>query len=138
MIIFIGIINNNIWWNKFINQYDIKKIIAYSTCSQIGYMFMTNGINNSNLGIFHLITHGCFKALLFLSAGLIIHLCMNEQDLRKFGSFVFKFPITYLYFFIGTFSIISFPFSLVFILKILLSNLVSYPIMIYIYLYFYY
>ncbi len=104
-------------------QYDIKKLIAFSTCSQIGYMFIHNGFSNSSLqstlffssglsdgSLFHLFTHGFFKALLFLSAGILIHNFNNDQDLRKYGSFLFKFPLTYLFFLIGSLSIISFPF----------------------------
>lgn len=109
-----------------IGQYDIKKLIAFSTCSQIGYMFINTGFNNkfysggnnllffstglSDSSLFHLFTHGFFKALLFLSAGILIHNFNNDQDIRKYGSFIFKFPITYLFFLIGSLSIISFPF----------------------------
>lgn len=93
-----------------LNQNDIKKIIAYSTCAQIGFMFFALGLNNStNSSIYHLVTHGFFKALLFLSAGLIIHSYLLEQDLRKFGNLLFKAPLFYLFFFIGTLSIIGFP-----------------------------
>jgi proton-translocating NADH-quinone oxidoreductase chain L len=104
------------------SQFDIKKLIAFSTCSQIGYMFINNGFfTNSNnslffstgLGdssLFHLFTHGFFKALLFLSAGILIHNFNNDQDIRKYGSFIFKFPLTYLFFLIGSLSITSFPF----------------------------
>lgn len=93
-------------------QYDIKKIIAFSTCSQIGYMFVNNGLSFSYpfSSLFHLFTHGFFKALLFLSAGILIHNSFNEQDIRKFGSLLFKFPLTYFFFLLGTLSIISFPF----------------------------
>lgn len=93
-----------------INQYDIKKIIAYSTVSQIGYMLYSIGINNKDLAFYHLITHGSFKALLFLSAGIIIHNYYNEQDIRKLGSFFFYSPLSYFFFLIGTLSIISFPY----------------------------
>ena len=71
-----------------INQNDIKKIIAFSTCSQLGYMFLTNGLLIPSVGLFHLLTHGFFKAMLFLTAGIIIHSFRNEQDIRKFGSLV--------------------------------------------------
>lgn len=93
-------------------QKDIKKIIAYSTSSQIGYMFINNGlfINNNDSSLFHLITHGFFKALLFLSAGIIIHNYLHDQDIRKYGNLIYKFPITYLFILIGTLSIIAFPF----------------------------
>lgn len=91
-------------------QNDIKKIIAYSTCSQIGYMFYSEIIGVYNNSLYHLVIHGYFKALLFLSAGIIIHKMNNIQDIRQYGSIILNFPLTYLYFFIGTISIISFPF----------------------------
>ena len=68
-----------------IYQYDIKKIIAYSTCSQLGYMFFCSGLSNYNLTLFHLFNHAFFKALLFLSAGVLIHSLFDEQDIRKMG-----------------------------------------------------
>lgn len=93
-----------------LNQNDIKKIIAYSTCAQIGFMFFAIGLNNGSIGsIYHLVTHGFFKALLFLSAGLIIHSFLLEQDIRKFGNLIFKAPLFYLFFFIGTLAIIGLP-----------------------------
>lgn len=64
---------------------DIKKIIAYSTCSQMGYLIFCIGISQYNISLFHLINHGFFKCLLFIGAGFIIHALSNEQDLRKFG-----------------------------------------------------
>jgi NADH-ubiquinone oxidoreductase chain 5 len=67
-------------------QNDIKKVIAYSTCSQLGYMFMACGLSNYHVGVFHLVNHAFFKALLFLSAGAIIHSLSNEQDIRKYGN----------------------------------------------------
>lgn len=94
-----------------ISQYDIKKIIAYSTCGQIGYMFFGLGLYlPTNGSIYHLLTHGCFKALLFLSAGLLIHSFLNLQDLRKYGYLIYQFPLTYLFFFFGSLAIIAFPF----------------------------
>jgi len=93
-----------------ISQYDIKKIIAYSTCSQLGYMFFICAYSNFNLSMFHLINHAFFKALLFLSAGAIIHSLSNEQDLRKMGGLFKIFPFIYVSFLIGTFSLIGFPF----------------------------
>jgi len=66
-------------------QYDIKKIIAYSTCSQLGYMLFIAGLQQYNISLFHLFNHAFFKALLFLSAGSIIHALINEQDTRRFG-----------------------------------------------------
>lgn len=91
-------------------QNDIKKIIAYSTCSQLGYMVMACGFSAYNAAFFHLITHGFFKALLFLSAGIVIHYCKDEQDIRKMGGLRGLMPITYSFFLIGSFSLIGFPF----------------------------
>ena len=68
-----------------ISQNDIKKIIAYSTCSQLGYMFFACGVSAYSAGMFHLVTHAFFKALLFLGAGSIIHAMSDEQDIRKMG-----------------------------------------------------
>ena len=67
-------------------QYDIKRIIAYSTCSQLGYMFFSCGLSNYHVAFYHLFTHAFFKALLFLSAGALIHSLLDEQDLRKMGN----------------------------------------------------
>ncbi|RUP42037.1 MAG: NADH-quinone oxidoreductase subunit L [Acinetobacter sp.] len=94
-----------------ITQSDIKKIIAYSTCSQLGYMFFACGVSAYQVGIFHLITHGFFKALLFLSAGSVIH-AVHEQDIFKMGNLYKKMPITYANFWIGSLAIIGiFPFA---------------------------
>lgn len=94
-----------------IAQTDIKKIIAYSTCSQLGYMFFACGVSAYHAGVFHLVTHGFFKALLFLSAGSVIHAC-HEQDVFKMGGLRKKLPITYANFWIGSLAIIGiFPFA---------------------------
>lgn len=94
-----------------IAQTDIKKIIAYSTCSQLGYMFFACGVSAYQAGIFHLVTHGFFKALLFLSAGSVIHSC-HEQDVFKMGGLRAKMPITYANFWMGSLAIIGiFPFA---------------------------
>jgi NADH-quinone oxidoreductase subunit L len=89
-----------------ITQNDIKKIIAYSTCSQLGYMFVACGVSAYQAGIFHLVTHGFFKALLFLSAGSVIH-ASHEQDIFKMGGLRPKLPITYTNFWIGSLAIIG-------------------------------
>lgn len=89
-----------------IMQNDIKKIIAYSTCSQLGYMFMACGVSAYNSGIFHLVTHAFFKALLFLSAGSVIH-AVHEQDIFKMGELRNKMPITYGNFLIGSLALIG-------------------------------
>src|ERR1043165_7488056 len=91
-------------------QYDIKKIIAYSTCSQLGYMFFCSGLSNYNVTIFHLFNHAFFKALLFLGAGSIISSLMDEQDMRRMGSLVYKLPFTYISILIGSLAILGFPF----------------------------
>lgn len=78
-----------------ITQNDIKRIIAYSTCSQLGYMFFACGVSAYSAGIFHLMTHGFFKALLFLGAGSVIHAMSEEQDIRKMGGIWKKIPLTY-------------------------------------------
>lgn len=131
-ILIIGILTILFGGFSSFGQYDIKKLIAFSTCSQIGYMFINTGffysLDFSNIGLadsslFHLFTHGFFKALLFLSAGILIHNFNHDQDIRKFGSFVFKFPITYLFFLIGSLSIISFPFLSGFYSK---ENIINY------------
>ena len=97
LIIIVGLITIIFGGLSSINQNDIKKIIAFSTCSQLGYMFLTNGLLLPSIGLFHLLTHGFFKAMLFLTAGIIIHNFKNEQDIRKFGSFVLSFPFSFLY-----------------------------------------
>jgi proton-translocating NADH-quinone oxidoreductase chain L len=91
-------------------QMDIKRIIAFSTCSQLGYMFLICGLSGYNFAMFHLFNHAFFKALLFLSAGSIIHGLDNEQDLRRMGGLIKIFPLTYISFVIGTLASIGFPF----------------------------
>ncbi|MCF7822424.1 MAG: NADH-quinone oxidoreductase subunit L [Mariprofundaceae bacterium] len=77
-------------------QNDIKRVIAYSTCSQLGYMFVACGVSAYSAGIFHLMTHAYFKALLFLAAGSVIHAVMAEQDIRKMGQLRKYMPVTYI------------------------------------------
>ena len=91
-------------------QNDIKKIIAYSTCSQLGYMFFAAGIGAYNVAIFHLFTHAFFKALLFLGAGSVIHSLNNEQDIRKMGGIWRKLPYSWGLMIIGTLALTGFPF----------------------------
>jgi len=91
-------------------QSDIKKVIAYSTCSQLGYMFFICGLSGYNIGLFHLVNHAFFKALLFLSAGAIIHSIANEQDMRKFGGVQQLLPFTYIMLLIGSLALMGFPF----------------------------
>lgn len=91
-------------------QYDLKKIIAYSTCSQLGYMFFSCGLSNYYIAFFHLWNHAFFKALLFLSAGSVIHAFFDEQDMRRLGRFREFLPFTYICFWIGSLAIMGFPF----------------------------
>ena len=93
-----------------ITQNDIKRVIAYSTCSQLGYMFFAAGLGAYNASIFHLMTHGFFKALLFLCAGSVIHAMNDEQDMRKMGGLSKKMPLTTILMWIGSLAIIGFPF----------------------------
>ena len=90
-------------------QNDIKKIIAYSTCSQLGYMFFAVGVGAYHVAIFHLFTHAFFKALLFLGAGSVIHAFKDEQDIRKMGGAWKKIPCTWALMLIGTLALTGFP-----------------------------
>ena len=90
-------------------QWDIKKVIAYSTMSQIGYMFLGAGIGAYGFAIFHLMTHAFFKALLFLAAGVVIHHLANEQDIRRMGGLKDELPRTHLAFLIGTLALVGIP-----------------------------
>ena len=91
-------------------QTDIKKIIAYSTCSQLGYMFFAAGVGAYNVAMFHLFTHAFFKALLFLGSGSVIHAFKDEQDINKMGGVWKKLPYTYVLMIIGTLALTGFPF----------------------------
>jgi NADH-ubiquinone oxidoreductase chain 5 len=91
-------------------QNDMKKVIAYSTCSQLGYMVFACGISNYATGFFHLANHAFFKALLFLSAGAVIHAMADEQDMRKLGGLIKALPYTYSLMLIGSLSLMGFPF----------------------------
>nr|YP_010322608.1 NADH dehydrogenase subunit 5 [Acrophytum claviger]UKP87170.1 NADH dehydrogenase subunit 5 [Acrophytum claviger] len=91
-------------------QSDIKKVIAYSTCSQLGYMVMACGTYSCLSSLYHLLTHAFFKALLFLGAGSIIHALLDEQDLRKMGGIIRGLPLTYVLMLIGSLSLAGFPY----------------------------
>ena len=91
-------------------QNDLKRVIAYSTCSQLGYMIFACGTSNYSVGVFHLANHAFFKALLFLSAGSVIHALGDEQDMRKMGGLAKLIPFTYAMMFIGSISLMGFPF----------------------------
>ena len=104
--------------------HDLKRVIAFSTCSQLGYMILACGLSRFNIAFFHLVTHAFFKALLFLTAGAIIHSLLDEQDIRKFGSLIKYLPLTYISFLIGSLNLIGFPFLSGFYSKDLLLELI--------------
>ena len=92
-----------------IAQNDIKRVIAYSTCSQLGYMFFACGVGAYPVALFHLFTHAFFKALLFLGSGAVIHAMRDEQDMRRMGGLWRKLPITYAYMWIGSLALAGVP-----------------------------
>jgi NADH-quinone oxidoreductase subunit L len=92
-------------------QNDIKRIVAYSTCSQLGYMFVAMGVGAYSVGMFHLFTHAFFKALLFLGSGSVIMAMHHEQDIRNMGGLKDKIPVTYWTMVIGTLALTGFPFT---------------------------
>lgn len=104
-------------------QNDLKRVIAYSTCSQLGYMVFSCGLSNYSAGIFHLSNHAFFKALLFLSAGSIIHAVNDEQDMRKMGGLKKLLPFTYSMVVIGSLALTGFPFLTGFYSKDLILEL---------------
>jgi len=104
-------------------QNDLKRVIAYSTCSQLGYMVFACGLSNYSTGVFHLSNHAFFKALLFLSAGSIIHAVNDEQDMRKMGGLKKLLPFTYSMVVIGSLALIGFPFLTGFYSKDLILEL---------------
>jgi len=91
-------------------QNDLKRVIAYSTCSQLGYMVFACGLSQYSVGVFHLMNHAFFKALLFLSAGSVIHGLSDEQDMRRMGGIVRLFPFTYSMMLIGSLALVGFPY----------------------------
>jgi NADH-ubiquinone oxidoreductase chain 5 len=91
-------------------QYDIKKVIAYSTCSQLGYMVIACGASNFFVSFFHLMNHAFFKALLFLCAGCIIHSCNGEQDFRVLGGLTKHLPVVFILMLVGSLSLGGFVF----------------------------
>lgn len=103
-------------WTVFVTsiialfQYDIKKIIAYSTCGQLGIMFIACSLSGYNLALFHFFNHAFFKCLLFLIAGIVIHELKNEQDIRGMGNLSAVLPVTHFVFLIAMLSLIGFPF----------------------------
>ena len=94
-----------------LGQYDLKRILAYSTVSQLGLMMVGIGVAGVSVGMFHLLTHAFFKALLFLGAGSIIHGCHEEQDIRKMGGLAKPMPLTTIAYLCGTLALVAFPFT---------------------------
>ena len=91
-------------------QNDLKRVIAYSTCSQLGYMTFSCGLSTYQISYFRLLNHGCFKALLFLGAGALIRTAVNKQDIRFLGGIHLKLPLSYSFFIVGSLALIGFPF----------------------------
>lgn len=91
-------------------QNDLKRVIAYSTCSQLGYMVFACGVSNYSVGMFHLANHAFFKALLFLGAGSVIHAVADEQDMRRMGGLRYLVPFTFTVIVIGSLALMGFPF----------------------------
>jgi len=91
-------------------QNDLKRVIAYSTCSQLGYMVFVSGLSHYSVSIFHVANHAVFKALLFLSAGCVIHGLSDEQDLRKMGGLLNILPVSYTMILIGSLALVGTPF----------------------------
>jgi NADH-ubiquinone oxidoreductase chain 5 len=110
LIVFIGGLTAFFAATIAISQNDIKKVIAYSTCSQLGYMIFICGLSEYSLSMFHLVNHAFFKALLFLSAGSVIHSMSGEQDLRHFGKLTKFIPFTYSMMLLGFLTLSGFPF----------------------------
>ena len=109
VVIFIGAITAFFAATVGLVQNDIKRVVAYSTCSQLGYMFVALGVGAYPVAIFHLFTHAFFKALLFLGSGSVIHAVADEQDMRKMGGLRKVIPVTYAMMVIGTLSLTGFP-----------------------------
>lgn len=109
-IMWVGLITSLIASFIALRQNDIKKVLAYSTVSQLGFMFIALGAGSYTIAMFHLMTHAFFKALLFLGSGSVIHAMGGEQDMRKMGGLKKHIPITYWTFLIGTLAIAGFPF----------------------------
>ena len=109
-ILFIGLLTALVAAFIGLRQNDIKKVLAYSTVSQLGFMFVAVGVGAYTTAMFHLMTHAFFKALLFLGSGSVIHAMSGEQDMRFMGGLKKKIPITHITFLIGTLAISGFPF----------------------------
>lgn len=117
-------------------QNDLKRVIAYSTCSQLGYMVLACGLSQYSVALFHLMNHAFFKALLFLSAGAVIHAVADEQDMRRMGGLLRLLPLTYVCFLVGSLALAGFPFTTGFyskdlILELLYSNRFPFSIVVF-------
>jgi len=106
--IFFGYITKDIFIGLF--QQDIKKVIAYSTMSQLGMMVIAIGLSSYNVALFHLVNHAFYKGLLFLGAGAVIHAVSDNQDFRKYGGLKTFLPLTYSVMLIASLSLVAFPF----------------------------
>jgi len=128
--IFIGSLTTFLGATIGMLQNDIKKIIAYSTCSQLGYMILSCGVSNYSGGLFHLVNHAFFKALLFLTAGAVIHSFLDEQDIRKMGGLYNLVPFLYVTCLVGSLALAGFPFLAGFYSKdfIIESTLIHYSL----------
>ena len=109
VITYVGLITSLFAASVALLQNDIKKVIAYSTCSQLGYMFFACGISAYSLAMFHLVTHAFFKALLFLGAGCVIHCLHHEQDCNRMGGLYKKLPVTFTFVIIGSIALMGIP-----------------------------
>src|SRR6202453_1230135 len=109
VIVVIGAVTSLFAATVGMTQNDIKRVIAYSTCSQLGYMFCAMGVGAYSIGMFHLFTHAFFKALLFLGSGSVIYAMHHEQDIRNMGGLKDRIPFTYLVMVIGTLALTGFP-----------------------------
>ncbi len=109
IITYVGIITSLFAASVALIQNDIKKVIAYSTCSQLGYMFFACGISAYSLAMFHLVTHAFFKALLFLGAGSVIHALHHEQNFKNMGGLYKKLPLTFLFIILGSLALVGIP-----------------------------
>lgn len=110
-VVFIGALTAFFAGTIGIFQNDLKRVIAYSTCSQLGYMLFACGLSNYSVAMFHLMNHAFFKALLFLSAGSVIHALLDEQDMRRMGGLLKLLPFTFIMFIIGSLALMGFPFT---------------------------
>src|SRR5204863_9516034 len=106
VVAFVGVVTAIFAASMALVQNDIKKVLAYSTISQLGYMFLALGVGAFAAGIFHLMTHAFFKALLFLGAGSVIHAMSGEQDIQKMGGLWGEIPVTARTFFVATLEIV--------------------------------